>query len=113
MEIEIKDFLTRGIIEEAQSENGQIVSNIFCRKKKSGKVRIIGNFIHLNKNIEYKKFKQDTVKTVLDMVRPIVIWFPLISQTRITLSQFIKIVENFSDSCSTGNCINSNHYHKD
>ena len=70
MEIEIKDFLTRGIIEEAQSENGQIVSNIFCRKKKSGKVRIIGNFIHLNKNIEYKKFKQDTVKTVLDMVRP-------------------------------------------
>ena len=41
----------------------------FSRKKKSGKVRIILNLSELNKDIEYHKFKMETVQSVLDMVR--------------------------------------------
>ena len=57
------------IIERATTVPDQIVSNIFSRKKKSGKVRIILNLSELNKDIEYHKFKMETAQSVLDMVR--------------------------------------------
>ena len=66
----IEDFLNKGIIDEVEPVSNQIISNIFCRKKKSGKARIICNLVNINKEMEYIKFKQDTVKTVLDLVRP-------------------------------------------
>ena len=40
---ELSTFFNRSIIERATSDPDQIVSNIFSRKKKSGKVRIILN----------------------------------------------------------------------
>ena len=66
---ELSTFFNRSIIERAISDPDQIVSNIFSRKKKSGKVRIILNLSELNKDIEYHKFKMETVQSVLDMVR--------------------------------------------
>ena len=67
---EINNFLSRGIIEHSKVEKDQVISNIFCRKKPSGDIRIIGNFHDLNAQIIYKKFKQTTVSAVLDMVTP-------------------------------------------
>ena len=66
---ELSTFFNRSIIERAISDPDQIVSTIFSRKKKSGKVRIILNLSELNKDIEYHKFKMETVQSVLDMVR--------------------------------------------
>ena len=67
---EVIGFLNRGIIEECKHEPGKIICNIFCRKKKSGNLRTIGNFKDLNYHIDYHKFKQATVGGVLDMIRP-------------------------------------------
>ena len=48
MSAEIDLFLDKNIIEKVGHEDGEIVSNIFPRKKKSGKIRIIGNFKDIN-----------------------------------------------------------------
>lgn len=70
MSEEVERFLSVGIIEVSEHEPGEIVSNIFCRRKKSGKIRLIGNFKDLNSEIVYHKFKQATIQDILDMIRP-------------------------------------------
>ena len=65
----IEEFINKGIIQEVSPVEGQIISNIFCRNKKNGKVRIIGNFIEINEQLKYIKFKQDTVQTMLNLIR--------------------------------------------
>ena len=65
-----KNFKDRGIIEVSSHEPGEIISNLFCRKKKSGGIRLIGNFKDINAAITYHKFKQTTTADVLYMVRP-------------------------------------------
>ena len=70
MDKEISSFVDRGIIETCVHEPDEIISNIFPRKKKSGKIRIIGNFKEINQNIVYRKFKQTTVQDVLNNIRP-------------------------------------------
>ena len=67
---EINTFVDRGIVEKSSPEEGEIISPLFCRKKKSGKIRMIGNFADINKFIVYHKFKQDTIKLVLNLIRP-------------------------------------------
>ena len=47
MNIEVESFLERGIIEKTVHEPDEIISNIFSREKKNGKLRIIGNFQEL------------------------------------------------------------------
>ena len=39
MTLEVERFLSMGIIEKSNHEPGEVISNIFCRKKKSGKIR--------------------------------------------------------------------------
>ena len=70
MDEEIREFEKKNIIERTVHENGQIISNIFPRIKKSGKVRIIGNFRDVNAEICYHKFKQTTIQAIVDMLRP-------------------------------------------
>ena len=70
MDDEVLLFIDRGIIEETSHEAGEIISNLFCRKKKSGAIRLIGNFKDINAVITYRKFKQTTTVDILDMVRP-------------------------------------------
>ena len=67
---EIKNLNKHGIIEKCEHSAGEIISPIFSRPKKSGKIRIIGNFKDINKCIKYHKFKMDTLKDVLDLVKP-------------------------------------------
>ena len=70
MTLEVERFLSMGIIEKSNHEPGEVISNIFCRKKKSGKIRLIGNFKDLNSEIVYHKFKQSTIQNILDLIRP-------------------------------------------
>ena len=67
---QIEKFKEHNIIEKVDNEEGQIISNIFPRKKKSGEVRIIGNFKDINEEICYHKFKQTTVQAIIDLLRP-------------------------------------------
>ena len=68
---EIDRFLAAGIVEPSEvNEPGEIISNIFCRRKKSGNIRVIGNFKDLNSEIVYHKFKQSTIQNTLDMIHP-------------------------------------------
>ena len=67
---EVDSFLARNIIEKCEHESGEIISNIFCRRKKSGKIRIIGNFKEINLAVKYHKFKQSTLLSTLDLIRP-------------------------------------------
>ena len=70
MDKEILEFVSKNIVEKTVHEEGEIISNIFPRTKKSGKTRIIGNFKDLNAEICYHKFKQTTIQTIIDMMRP-------------------------------------------
>ncbi len=44
--------------------------NIFLRPKKNGKFRLILNLKDLNQDIEYKKFKMETLECIIKMMRP-------------------------------------------
>ena len=60
-EKEIIDLLELGVIEPAVHSPGEYISTIFVRKKKSGKYRMILNLKGLNKRIEKRHFKMDTL----------------------------------------------------
>lgn len=70
MSHKIEEFLQKNIIEKCEHTPGEIISPLFFRPKKSGDIRVIGNFKSTNKFIKYKKFKQATLKSTLDLVRP-------------------------------------------
>ena len=66
---EINRLMSRGVIKPiSDSENG-FVSSIFLREKKENKHRLILNLKEFNKNVVYRHFKMDNLKTALNMVR--------------------------------------------
>ena len=67
---EINRFHKMNIIEKCEHSKNEIISNIFCREKRSGGIRIIGDFKNINCKIKYQKFKQSSLKTTLDLIRP-------------------------------------------
>ena len=69
MSAEIVKMAAKGIIESAEPSQDQFVSNIFCRHKKDGSCRIILNLKRLNDYVEYHKFKMDTLKTAISLMR--------------------------------------------
>lgn len=68
IDIEISRLLDKGVIVRSVHETGQYVNTIFTRPKKDGSHRMILNLKPLNKFIEYRKFKMDTLKTVLQLM---------------------------------------------
>ena len=60
---EIRSLLQLGVVEHAVHSPGEFISNIFVRKKKSGKYRMI-LLKALNKHIEYHHFKMDILQAV-------------------------------------------------
>ena len=70
MNFEIEKMMKLGVIEHAKHEHGEFISNIFSRPKKDGSVRVILNLTKLNEFVEYNKFKMDTLKTIVRMVKP-------------------------------------------
>ena len=65
---EINKYLKLGIITEAQHSDGEFISQIFPRPKKSGGVRIILYLKPLNKLIQYSHFKMESLSNVLGLL---------------------------------------------
>ena len=66
---EIKTLLNKGVIEEAQSSQHQVISSIFLRKKKNGSYRMILNLKRLNECIQYKHFKMESLSFAVQLMR--------------------------------------------
>ena len=65
MDNEICNYVKSGIVEEVSHCEGEFVSQIFPRIKKSGGVRIILNLNKLNELIQYEHFKMETLNSAL------------------------------------------------
>ena len=52
------------------TENNTFVSGVFTRSKKDGSERMILNLKRLNKFVEYKHFKMESLQIVLELIRP-------------------------------------------
>ena len=64
---EIEKLLKKKVIQKSCPETGQVVSPIFVREKKDGSHRMILNLTDLNQQVEYQKFKMETVQTALQL----------------------------------------------
>ena len=69
IDVEITDFLDKGIIEKAYHSEPEFISNVFTREKHDGSHRVILNLSALNPFIEYHHFKMDTIETVIGLMR--------------------------------------------
>lgn len=65
---EIDKLVRKGVIVSSKEERGQYVNTIFTRPKKDGTHRMILNLKQFNQFVEYRKFKMDTLKTVLALM---------------------------------------------
>ena len=101
--IEIKTLLNKGVIKEAQPSQVQVISSIFLRKKKSGSYRMILNLKRLNKCIEYKHFKMESLSFAVQLMRKNVTWPQLTSPMLTTQCQWHLSTENTCGSCAVAN----------
>ena len=69
---EVKKLRQQGVVELAEHEEGEYISRVFLVKKKDkDEYRMILDLSDLNEDyVEYKKFKMDTLKSILRMVTP-------------------------------------------
>lgn len=66
---EVERFIQSGIVQKVFPCQGQFISQIFPRPKKSGGVRIILNLCKLNHYVEYEHFKMETLNAVLGLMK--------------------------------------------
>ena len=57
------------MIVEADHSPGEFISTVFLRQKSNGKFRLILNLKGLNKFVEYKKFKMETLSVALSLLK--------------------------------------------
>ena len=67
---EIQNLLGKRVIASTEHEPGELISPIFVRPKTDGGMKLILNLKSLNKSVPYKKFKMDTISSILHLVRP-------------------------------------------
>lgn len=67
---EVAKLRSQGVIETSSPSNGQFVSNIFCRPKKDGSIRLILNLKNLNVEVEYHHFKMETLHHAIQLMTP-------------------------------------------
>lgn len=65
----IMALLSKGVIEQCSYTQGQFVSTIFLRPKKDGSHRFILNLKNLNRSVEYKHFKMETLENAKLIMR--------------------------------------------
>ena len=63
VDIQIQEFLQKGIISCSIFQEEQIISPIFLRPKPDGSHRVIFNLKSLNDSVVYQHFKLDTLET--------------------------------------------------
>lgn len=68
--MEIESLLKKGVVVQSHHEPGEYISPIFVTGKSDGGYRLILNLKKLNKLAEYKKFKMETISTILCLIRP-------------------------------------------
>ena len=69
VDFEIQELLKKGAIVQSEWEQNQFISNIFIVPKPNGRFRPIINLKYLNYFVSYEHFKQETFKTVLELVQ--------------------------------------------
>ena len=67
---EIDKLLSKGVIEACDHEPGEYISSIFLREKKDGTHRVILNLKHLNKFVQYRHFKMETLDIAVKLIKP-------------------------------------------
>ena len=70
MENEIAKLVLKGVLIESSHEQGEFLSTVFLRPKKDGTHRLILNLKNLNKFVTYHHFKMESLKQVVNMIRP-------------------------------------------
>ena len=70
VDLQIDNFLKKGIIVASTHEEGEFISNIFLRPKKDGSFRMILNLKELNNFVTYHHFKMESIHTCTQLMRP-------------------------------------------
>ena len=66
---EISSFIKKGIIQEVEPVEDQVLSNNFLQEKKDGSQRVILNLKFLNKTIDKVHFKTDSLKHAISLIK--------------------------------------------
>ena len=67
---EVNKLLKKGVVVECEHEPVEYISPIFLKEKTNGTQRLILNMKKLNKHLEYKHFKMQTLQTILNLIQP-------------------------------------------
>ena len=67
---EVDKLLEKRVVVECEHETLEYILPIFLREKADGTQRHILNVKHLNKYLEYKHFKIQTLQTILTLIQP-------------------------------------------
>ena len=67
--LEIQKLCDKGVLEVADFDENQVLSNIFLRPKKDGSFRMILDLTWVNKHVVYEHFKMCSLETAKDMLR--------------------------------------------
>ena len=68
-DLEIEKLIQKGVLEQVEDSQGQVLSNIFLRPKKDGSFRMILDLTWVNKHIQYQHFKMSSLNTATQMLR--------------------------------------------
>ena len=66
---EISSLLNKQVIFPTSHEHGEHISPIFTRPKQDGSFRLILNLKKLNRNVEFKHFKMETLRSILCLIQ--------------------------------------------
>ena len=69
IKLEVELLLNKGVIVKIDHSPGEILSPIFLTEKSDGSFRMILNLKELNKHIPKRKFKMETLSSILRLVR--------------------------------------------
>ena len=67
---EVKKLQEKGVITQCNHEQGEFISPIFLTPKSDGGYRMILNLKRLNETIDKKKFKMQTLSSILCLIKP-------------------------------------------
>ena len=67
---EVNKLLKKGFVVECEHKPVEYISPIFLKEKTDGRQRPILNLKNLNKHLEYKHFKMQTLQTILTLILP-------------------------------------------
>ena len=66
----IKKLLKKSVIVYSTPEEGEFISGIFTRDKKRWQNRMILNLKKINKFVNYKHFKMESINNVINLIKP-------------------------------------------